>query len=345
MQTSIKLFPICSRNCESLNIYRLSKRWFSRHTKAFYVDKKVMNVRTMKKADVLGLSCLVMATIVLLQISAVPQVAASSQIYTPRDSICINGNDNFTPSNGASSGSGIASDPYIIENWVIDASGAHGIWIENTTKYFVIRNCLIENGGGPHYGIYLENVNNGKIENNTCENNSTGVYLDSSSNNALSSNTCENNSNWGIHLYSSSSNTLSNNNCSGNRYGICLSSSSNHNTLSSNTCENNDDWGIYLVESSSYNSITNNTCYGNGIGDIYQDSSSTDNVLSNNTTSTTTTTPTTTTTAPPTSTTSTTTPTTTTTTPPAEAPWVWIGVVVVVIVIIAVIVLVLRRGK
>jgi hypothetical protein len=39
-------------------------------------------------------------------------------------------------------------DNYIIENYVINASKANGIDIRNTTAYFVIRNCLVENGGG-----------------------------------------------------------------------------------------------------------------------------------------------------------------------------------------------------
>jgi hypothetical protein len=42
-------------------------------------------------------------------------------------------------------GDGCAGDPHIIENWAIDASSARGIYIR-TTKYFIIRNCLIENG-------------------------------------------------------------------------------------------------------------------------------------------------------------------------------------------------------
>ncbi|GAI30298.1 unnamed protein product, partial [marine sediment metagenome] len=142
---------------------------------------------------------------------------------TPRSQIFIESDDFFTPDNGVNGGgSGTPADPYIIENWVIDASGAHGIRIENTTKYFVIRNCLVENGGSSYYGIYLENVINGKIENNTCR--STSHY--------------------GILLYYSSDVNLTNNTCESNSYGISLSSSDNC-TIENNTCGSNNR-GIYL---------------------------------------------------------------------------------------------------
>ena len=62
-------------------------------------------------------------------------------------------------------------------------------------------------------GIYLENVINGRIENNTCENNRIGIFLDSSSYDNLTSNTCENSSYHGIYLYSSSNNNLTGNTC------------------------------------------------------------------------------------------------------------------------------------
>ena len=41
---------------------------------------------------------------------------------TPHGPIFIKYDSNFTLANGVTSGSGIASDPYIIENYAIDAS-------------------------------------------------------------------------------------------------------------------------------------------------------------------------------------------------------------------------------
>ena len=134
--------------------------------------------------------CTIIATVVLGAIVLLAFVSAPATRTTCHVPIFINGDNSFTPSNGVSSGSGTADDPYVIENLLIDASGSHGIWIENTTKHFIIRNCVVENGGGTHWGIYLKNVRNGRIENNTCENNLDGIALGLSSNNILSNNIC-----------------------------------------------------------------------------------------------------------------------------------------------------------
>ena len=62
-------------------------------------------------------------------------------VLTQHNAIYIDGDSDFTSANGVVSGSGIKSDPYIIENWSISASNAHGILIENTNAFFKIRNC------------------------------------------------------------------------------------------------------------------------------------------------------------------------------------------------------------
>ena len=229
-----------------------------------------------------------------LSISSAGPASASPGGLTPHDPIHIVGDDNFTPANGVTSGSGTAGDPYIIEDWAIDASSADGIWIQNTTKYFVIRNCLVENGRPSYHGIYLDNVKNGRIENNTCRNNIHGIFLSSSSYENLTNNTCENNG-WGICLWDSSYNNLTSNTCSNNGWGIWLWDSS-YNNLTNNTCENNRWDGISLsgplsekpnhggaiISLSSNNTLTNNTCENNEYG-IRLNFYSSNNTLTNNT--------------------------------------------------------------
>jgi uncharacterized repeat protein (TIGR01451 family) len=176
------------------------------------------------------------------------------------DPIYINGNDDFTENNGVVGGSGAENDPYIVENWVISAENVHGIRIKTTTAYFVVRNCVVENGWGNfRYGIYLFNVVNGRIESNTYRNNDRGIYLTECSNNIIDNNTCENNAN-GIRLIYSDNNTLANNTCGSNLYGICIEGSNN--TLSNNTCENNRSRGILLCYSDNIkmqkNTLSNN---------------------------------------------------------------------------------------
>jgi parallel beta-helix repeat protein len=198
---------------------------------------------------------------------------------TPRGPISINGNSQFDVAHGVNGGgAGTFASPYIIENYAIDASGANGIDIQNTTKCFIVRNCLVENGGEDYSGIYLYNVN-GRIENNTCSNNIYGIYLGSSSHDNLTGNTCDNNGDSGIYLEGSSNNILENNNCSNNSVAIYIFSSSNYNIIDNNTCSNNGA-GIYLG-SSSYENLTGNICESGADG-IYLDSSDY-NILENNT--------------------------------------------------------------
>ena len=207
---------------------------------------------------------------------SVPAASASQSSHAP---IFINGNGDFTSANGVNGGgSGTVGNPYIIENYVISASGANGITIQNTTAYFIVRNCLVENGGSTYNGIYLENVANGRIENNICSNNIYGIYLESSSYDNLTSNTCKNNG-CGIYLRSSSYDNLTSNICSNNIYGIYLESSS-HDNLTANTCENNADTGIDWITSTDGN-LTSNICENNiyGIYLYYSDN----NILDNNT--------------------------------------------------------------
>jgi len=207
--------------------------------------------------------------------------ASSQAAYETHGSIYIVGDENFIPAKGVNGGgNGTASSPYIIENWAIDASTAHGIWIKNTAAYFIIRNCLIENGGDIYYGIYLENVVNGRVESCIFRNNYDGIHLSYSSYTSISHNTCENSHDDGIHISDSSYNSVSHNTCeNSNSDGIQLSYSSN-NTIENNTCVNNNSSGIYLSFNSSNNTLDNNFCV-NSIYGIYL-SRSDNNVLYNN---------------------------------------------------------------
>jgi len=118
--------------------------------------------------------------------------SAALEDLTPRAPIYIEGNDDFTAANGVVAGSGTAADPYIIENWDISAENANGIEIRNTTAYFIVRNCLVENGRN-RYGIYLYRSSNSTLENNTCSKNGCGIMLYYTYNSTLTNNACDNN--------------------------------------------------------------------------------------------------------------------------------------------------------
>ncbi|MHA2323178.1 MAG: right-handed parallel beta-helix repeat-containing protein, partial [Candidatus Thorarchaeota archaeon] len=203
---------------------------------------------------------------------------------TPHSPIVIDGDANFnaTAQTEGWSGNGTSGNPYIIEGLDIDLGGApgHGISISNTRVNFTISNCNLTFANvSPGSGIYLYNVTNGMLINNTCTSNSYGIYLWSSDSNTVVNNTCNSNSNSGIYLRSSASNTVASNTCTDNTYGIHLDQSDS-NTVANNTCTINNA-GFYIT-ASDFNTVARNTCDTNTIG-IYIRDTSTSNTMVNNT--------------------------------------------------------------
>ena len=235
-----------------------------------------------------------------------PRISTRS-IHAP---IGINNDTDFA--NQAASegwrGTGTVADPYIIENYDIDAHGeGNAIYIGNTTVYFVVRSCTLYNASFHSWpystgaGIALYNVQNGKIENNTATNNywaiftwysgnnsidknnatnnDKGIFLYNSGNNTITNNNANSNNN-GIHLYNSSNNTITNNNATKNGNGIYLECSSNNNIITKNNANSNNDYGTRL-EDCSNNTITNNTVTNNKYG-IHLYRSGNNNIITNN---------------------------------------------------------------
>ena len=186
-----------------------------------------------------------------LTVMTVPDGASAQDPHNP---IYIGGNWDFSGANGVRGGSGTPSDPYIIENWKINASSGHGIDIRNTDAHFIIRHVDIHSGGWNHEGMLLDGVTNGRLENNTMTDVGNGVKLDDSSNITVAHNAVSF-SLGGLLLWSSTNNTIIGNNMSGNIAGITLASDGN--TFINNTLLENQR-GIYCAGALD-NSIINNT--------------------------------------------------------------------------------------
>ena len=102
---------------------------------------------------------------------------ANGQELTPHGPIRIVGDSDFDADHGVVSGSGTAEDPYVIAGWDIDASDSqYGIFIRDTTAYFVIRNCRIHNA--TMVGIFLSSLSHGTIEQVSVEGGDFGVLVD-----------------------------------------------------------------------------------------------------------------------------------------------------------------------
>jgi len=213
-----------------------------------------------------------MASIMAL---AIPLLSPSPvhAALTPHAPIYIEGNDNFTAANGVVAGSGMAGDPYIIENWDISAKNANGIEIRNTTANFVIRNCYVHEGRNSYYdlsyylGIYLYNVTNGIVDNNFLENTGIGIYLEYYSYNNLVKNNVARNNHEGIRYFYSHNNILENNIVENNFYYGILSKYCFYNIVKNNVAENNGN-GIWFHVYSNNTIVENNIAEnnsGNGI--------------------------------------------------------------------------------
>ena len=154
------------------------------------------------------------------------------------EKIHIDNNWTAAKAAGICIGNGTYSNPYTIEDKVINDGGI-GHWtailIENSNEYFRIENCsFYHSEWPPYYGITLNNVQNGLIINNNCSSNRYGIRLSNSNNNTISENIINNTNLKGISLYSS-----------------------NYNLVLGNIINNSGQYGIYL-EDCKYNTVLEN---------------------------------------------------------------------------------------
>ena len=168
-----------------------------------------------------------------------------SKISGPID---ISGNSGWSnaKATGICTGEGTYSNPYIIEDLVIEGSlYGDGIQIHYSTVYFRIENCTISYYG---YGIYLYNVSNGALIGNNCSNNfGMGIHTSTSDNNTIIGNIADDNGNS----------------------GIGLDHPSNH-IIRGNIVSRNVEIGLY-IQNSNYNLIFENYAIDNGWENAWDD--------------------------------------------------------------------------
>ncbi len=216
--------------------------------------------------------------------AANPKLAVS---YTFHGPVRIDSNADFDAAHGVTGGSGTALAPWIIENYNIDGTGfGYGIYIGNTTDYFIVRNCQLNNATGGFYGwdyapdsgLVFFNVTNGIAANNIMTSNAwAGIYANGSKNLMLFNLTVAGNY-MGLYFHTTNDSIVSFNTISSNYVGVWLYGS-HSNTFANNTITHN--YPGIILASSTWNAFTNNTLFANNDHGI-RFHASTNNLVINN---------------------------------------------------------------
>ena len=195
---------------------------------------------------------------------------------------------------GNCTGSGTYSNPYIIEDLVIDGRGSgNSISIENSNVYFKIENCTLYNAEwGSDAGIRLLNVNNSQLIGNNCSYSQVGIELGDSRdysgggyNNTINGNNVNNNR-GGMYLFDGYNNTISNNTANNNTWSGIYLVGSNYTVVSGNTMNDNNMCGINIGGGHNNRIVLGNTMNDNDMHGLWMDESFNNtisgNVMNNN---------------------------------------------------------------
>ncbi len=207
--------------------------------------------------------------------------------YSTHSPIFIHNNAEFHSTAIAFSweGDGLtAATAYIIEDYEITDDIYELIVIENTNVFFEIRNCFFDTVYGGSYdldAIYLKNVQNGVIYNNTVKYSRHGIFVDEGcSNIVIDTNFINDTSQSGLRVNNSQSIKIINNTISNSvHHAIWINNTANSiiNENNLTECYN----GIWILGGSVGNNITSNKINGTTNGIWVTNSSVSNNVWYN----------------------------------------------------------------
>ncbi len=191
------------------------------------------------------------------------------------------------------SGNGTWINPYIIENVTIDGGfSVNCITIQNSSVYFIIRNCtLFKAGWNDQAGIYLDNVNNSRLINNSfTDSGYVGILLYKNCiNNTIEENLHIQDVEHCVYFYKYCQNNRILNNDLRDSGGdvICFEENNNYNTISGNFITlaggmQGMGSAIRLANNCDNNIISNNNLSNNPYYGLIFDVDCDNNVISNN---------------------------------------------------------------
>ncbi len=203
--------------------------------------------------------CALIITMIMIAsgLAIMPLVTGDSQTineinYIPHAPIEINSNADFASQGWP--GNGTESDPWRIENLMIDGEGLDCcIYIGFTTDFFIIDNCKLLNTSGDwifflNSGIYMEEVQCGIIKNCIIDNNnkgiqSCGIFLSECDNIISTNNTIINNNFRGYYINLLSNVTIENCVVMDNHDAIKIQGAENC-SIKNNIISHNEAYGI-----------------------------------------------------------------------------------------------------
>ena len=207
------------------------------------------------------------------RISNLTDIDENNQIFlkptldSSQSAILIDGNIELLNFPGKT-GSGIESDPFIIENLNFDSESAEAVFtIKNTDVYLTIRNCRfqITNESQEGFGVLFENVKNIDFNNNSLNYLLEAVKFKNSMNISIKFNNISNCA-LGITVLTSSNLTISNNTLKNNYGGIEIFDSITSLISYNRITAWSEHYGSGILISSCFESnISNNKLFGNGI--------------------------------------------------------------------------------
>ena len=175
-------------------------------------------------------------------------------------------NSNYELNQTATSGNGTLLNPYVIEGFTINGNGSlYCILINNTDKFFIIRDCTIFNST---YGIYLNNVSNGEVSLNSIFSNLiTGLFMKYCFNNSILLNSVYGNKVYGIFIQESNFTQILGNHLNNNNFAGMFLNYSHFNDITLNSINGHQNAIIMLA--SNYSSVISNNGINNN-NDIKQ---------------------------------------------------------------------------
>ncbi len=232
----------------------------------------------MRKINVVVFTAIMILSVMWMPLSmGLPQDNATNSVpvvesMAPHAPIRIDSNADFDAAHGvanAATGDGSAGNPWKIENYEIDGTGVgYCLYIGNTTQYFTINNCSLNNSDGvgspwEYYGnsgVNLYNVTNGRVYNCTMFNNTFfGAYVSSSNNITISKCNASSNSE-GVSFYNTIYSMIDNCTMYNNKDGVWFTQATRYNTVFNNTAAGSSSSGILLNHALTRNNmIINNT--------------------------------------------------------------------------------------